>query len=211
MRGTTPKAIDPNVLRLRNKIGLSTEPVFVPVHPVGGAKHDECFDNVRRHSTKEGGESAFGWLVWELRNKWIEGVFHAVWRSPRGDLLDITPHIGNEQGVLFIPDPTRVYEGRPVRSERIALSDDRRVQWTIAFQNVLDEASARYNTPDGSGQMPASVLIEMMHLITGPNDPCPCHSGKDFGDCCSMVPPDTRENRWLQTVSGFVRRSTMKG
>jgi hypothetical protein len=53
----------------------------------------------------------------------IEGEFHAVWVSPDGGFLDVTPKADGERQILFIPDPDRVYQRRHVENVRLALID----------------------------------------------------------------------------------------
>ena len=75
---------------------------------------------------KEGGSVCYGWRIWELPAVFVEGEFHAVWRSPQEDLFDVTPLPPSMQidRILFVPDPARVYEGRQVNNVRRALTDN---------------------------------------------------------------------------------------
>src|SRR5580704_9098514 len=100
---TTPQLINSDVYRLREKIGVTTEPVFVPVQDTNGNTVAECFPNVNRKVAKCGGSLCHGWIVWEWPGKLIEAEFHGVWAAPNGTLSDITPKADGESQILFIP------------------------------------------------------------------------------------------------------------
>jgi hypothetical protein len=92
MESTTPTAINENVLRLKAKLGLGTEPIFVPVRDTQGYKVADCYNNVRLKIEKDGGSVQHGWNVWELPKKIVEGEFHAVWVNHDGSMTFYTPH-----------------------------------------------------------------------------------------------------------------------
>jgi len=142
---TTPQAVSEHVYRLRDKLGLATTPVFVPVRPRDGCSFLRCFHNVREWVTAQGGSVQHGWLVWETLGQLIEGEFHAVWVAPDGALEDITPQRDGETRVLFIPDPDRVYENRPVGNVRLPLVQDPELARTIRFHEQLDLLRAKYH------------------------------------------------------------------
>ena len=63
----------------------------------------------------------------------IEAEFHANWKSPEDEVVDITPK--PESGInrmLFIPDSSRKYEGKRVQSIREPLTEDSAVAEFIA-------------------------------------------------------------------------------
>ena len=89
-------------------------PVAVLHQPEAWAKVDYCFDNVKRKIEECGGEVQFGWQFLQVPVGTTPGVLvaihHAVWKSPEGDLNDITPcvklTVRSETGVMFLPDDT---------------------------------------------------------------------------------------------------------
>lgn len=111
---TTPRRVNRNVLGLRRKLGLTAKPVYVPVTDTESFLPNHCFPNVQQKIKMDGGAIQHGWTIWECRQRYVEGEFHAVWISPDGQLKDITPKIDGERHILFIPDPVRVYEGKRV-------------------------------------------------------------------------------------------------
>jgi hypothetical protein len=95
--------------------------ISVVVQPEPWAKAAHCFRNVRQ-KVRENGEEVFGWLF-TIRYGVLIAHHHAIWRSPAGDLIDITPHdkgegcVGDPVGIRFVGDvkatPT-MSEGRAV-------------------------------------------------------------------------------------------------
>lgn len=78
----------------------------------------------------------------------VEGEFHAVWRSPDGNLLDVTPNALNSDKILFITDPSRTYQGKQIDNIRIPLSKDQRVLEFIDLAHrrflVMNEGDLAY-------------------------------------------------------------------
>lgn len=63
-----------------------------------------CWHNCEHKVAKDGGKVIFGWAIF-----WAAGMYqaqhHAVWESPKGDFLDVTPDIDpNVLLIDFLPD-----------------------------------------------------------------------------------------------------------
>jgi len=100
---------------------LSPEPpVYVPVRPAPASKVAYCFDNSVAYAREHGGEAVYGWAIWHWPGRWFEAEHHAVWRSPEGDLLDVTPQAGDPPRVLFVPDPSAPYDPTTFRPNIMA-------------------------------------------------------------------------------------------
>ncbi len=65
-----------------------------------------CSDGVLEKMKHDGGSIVFGWTLWEWPGAMLTGEFHSVWRSPDGDLFDITPKPQGETDIVFVPDLT---------------------------------------------------------------------------------------------------------
>src|SRR5205085_4684270 len=103
---TAPKEIGESVSLLTERFGLS-DAVWVPVRPrKDSVVLQNCYKDVERQVVEFGGEIAYGWEVWEWPRIIIEAEFHAVWRSPEGDLTDVTSKADGEQAIVFISDAT---------------------------------------------------------------------------------------------------------
>ena len=104
------------------------------------AKKLDCFATVAQRVEAKGGESVYGWAIWELPGKLIEAEFHAVWRRPTdGSLIDISLHQAPFEHITFIPDPQRQYEDRQVNNIRKSLTDDPQIQQLIDMQDRIFE------------------------------------------------------------------------
>ena len=196
MNLTTPKTIHDDVYRLREKIGVTTEPVFVAVDSPTIGKLGDCFADVERKVKSDGGSVQHGWTVWESPGTLIEGEFHAVWRSPDGTLLDVTPKADGERRILFIPDPNRTFQNENIDNVRLALSDDPAVNRMIAMNEELSILRRKYNVGTGESKIPMREVLAIQRkyseptqpplrsaITVGRNDRCPCGSGKKFKRC----------------------------
>lgn len=66
--------------------------VLQRLDPDPDAMPNECFTNCQRKVNTNGGAIQCGWLFHGHREiSYIVAVAHAVWRSPEGVLIDITP------------------------------------------------------------------------------------------------------------------------
>ncbi len=102
---TTPVSLTPALEEFCRTIG-GEPPVLVPVLDDPHGLFGWCSDGVAEKMRVDGGGIAFGWTIWEWPNILWTAEFHAVWRSPTGDLFDITPKPKGERQILFVHDPT---------------------------------------------------------------------------------------------------------
>jgi len=59
------------------------------------------------HVEEQGGAVQHGWALWEWPRVMVEAEFHAVWRSPDGSRLDVTPREDSQQRILFVSHAER--------------------------------------------------------------------------------------------------------
>jgi hypothetical protein len=72
---------------------------------------NNCHFNAWCQWKEMGGEIQHGWIFGQDKAvAFAEAIFHTVWKSPEGRLIDITPRSDNEKRVLFIPDGMRCIE-----------------------------------------------------------------------------------------------------
>lgn len=201
----TPSRISPPIASLCGELVQSGSPLFVPVVPAPGAQYKECFQAVNRQVEEYGGFVLYGWRIWEWRDVLIEAEFHAVWKDPKGSLLDVAPVPSGEESILFLPDPNRQYEGRQVNNIRRPLRDDPVV---VEFIRASDAEFRLLNRGDRAAQHGEIRLIgaEAAELVaiqrskaeagkrllalprsTGRNDPCRCGSGRKYKKCCGAL------------------------
>lgn len=136
-----------------------------------------------------------GWQLWEWPHVLVEAEFHAVWVSPQGEMIDITPKAAGEIQILFVPDENLRYEGRAIDNVRQALRDDQVIRHFIraseAIVKVLNkgERASEY----GHVSVPAHEIEPLTQardflgtsLASGlrDHDACLCGSGSKYKRC----------------------------
>src|SRR3972149_11538780 len=118
----TPAEVSPKLADLCASLAPGIEPTYVVVRPIEGAPANECFPLVDATVLRDGGSPMLGWSLWELPSVFVEAEFHAVWASPTGGLIDVTPKNRQVSRILFLPSKDLVYLGRQVNNVRRALS-----------------------------------------------------------------------------------------
>lgn len=167
LESTTPDAITHEILEFCREIDPTQEPVYIYVTPEDGQLILECLDNVERLVKERGGEIQHGWIIWEAPGYLLDAVFHAVWRSPDGDLVDVTPQMDGETRILFLPDSYMTFNGGVVANRRKALSNSLEVQALIHEGEAMDAAREEYHSGN------ASSTSHRSQFVPGRNDRCP--------------------------------------
>lgn len=197
MRPTTPDQITPAIERLCRRIARDARPVYLIVDPLPNGTVDDCFSNVARKITTAGGSQVLGWTIWATPVM-VEGEFHAVWRSPIGDLLDVSPRSGGETKILFLPDLSRAYEGKQVNNVRASVyRNDVLVERFIKLSDQIYEVMNHGDRAGLHGMVSVSaseiaplmmkkeqVGRQMMARKIVPDAPCVCGSNKKLKKCC---------------------------
>ena len=195
MRTTTPRAITRNVRRLIQKVVPGGSGEFLEVRPEPGAVVNECFPNVHAKIGQAGGRMLCGWQIWEWPHVLVEAEFHAVWISPDGALVDITPKQHAEPRILFAGDPRLSYTGRAIDNVRLAVRDDRLVHDFIAVSEAIVRVMNRGERAERYGYVSIpreeiEPLVEAKSFLghsisTGlrDHDPCLCGSGSKYKRC----------------------------
>ncbi len=106
---TVPSSISSSILEFCRSIA-PTEPVFITSVPLRRSATSFCFENVDRKIAKSGGSKLFGWAIWHIPDLYFEAEHHAVWRNKNGGLIDVSPQMGQRRRMLFLPDPSAVYD-----------------------------------------------------------------------------------------------------
>jgi hypothetical protein len=129
----TVAAIENNKLAdLFKLIGCPDAPVIVQMELSENYPKNECFDNVSAKVTALGGDRVAGWSIWQ-HDYMLEAEYHAVWRSPEGQLMDITPKNLPFEQIIFAEDPARPYEGIQLDNIRLNTTPNQLVDDFIAL------------------------------------------------------------------------------
>lgn len=119
----TPTELNENVKAIARKLKLdSKKAIFLTVQPYKEAIPLECYKNVDAYVELNGGTSQLGWRIWEWTGVLIEAESHCVWKSPEGQLVDISPIYDKEPIILFLPDDSCIYKkGKRIPNIQISL------------------------------------------------------------------------------------------
>lgn len=206
----TPATITPEILTLCRSLAATSVPEYVVVKPSPSARQMECYPNVERQIASSGGSIIYGWQIWEWSEVYLEAEFHAVWKTPAGELVDLTPKDQPTPRILFLEDPARKYENRMVPNVVFPLSEKPEVLELVAACNVtgsfLEEnlldgnqmaltTHIRYQALQHKKQqamekvrrlqksMPGSPEPKEKQRNTSRNHRCYCGSGKKYKKC----------------------------
>jgi hypothetical protein len=148
-----PRAIYPEVLVLCERLVPGGTPVYLKTESSAGMVVNDCYGNAVRKIASNGGAMQCGWQIWEtLPGVMIEGEFHAVWVDTDGVYHDITPKaISSIDGILFLPDNARQYEGRQIDNERVSLVSDSLLDQFVENEKLYFEVMNRGDLADYHG------------------------------------------------------------
>lgn len=184
----TPISITPDIIELCNSIIPEQVPYYVEVSPTSWSIISECFHNVDKMVRLHGGKKIMGRAIWQWANIMIEAEAHAIWESPDGNQIDITPNSYHENKILFLCDANLTYKGISIRNIRKALTQSPLVQELIEICTQFEDLTC--STTEKEVGIPKELLMrrieltQMMKRKAGRNDMCPCGSGNKYKKCC---------------------------
>ena len=120
----TPAEVNATLATLCAELAPGVQPFHVDVRPLPDAPANECFALVEDQVSAFGGTRLLGWSLWEMPGLFVEAEFHAVWKSPADEYIDIAPKARPTARILFLPSPEAVYSGRQVNNERRPVGND---------------------------------------------------------------------------------------
>lgn len=198
----TPCIESESVTALLRKINPGTNPFYVKCKPNPLMIQNECFHLVDQYVKEHGGERINGWSLWEQPSLYIEAEFHAIWKSPEGNYLDLNYRTQKTENILFLPQPDLLYEGYQRNNIRIPLTNNKNVHDFLKFKDYEYEFLNRGERKGMHGEIhltdPVELIeyknlthslfmlgIEINRLIKPLTnyDPCICGSGKKAKWC----------------------------
>ena len=191
---TTPAEISRPILKLCKEVSGGADAQFIPVRSHSEAGPPGAFDAVARKVEQDGGSMQPGWAIWQCADALIEAEFHAVWRSPEGELVDVATRPGGEQTILFVEDAKRSLAGAAIDNERRALRRDPliedfitlgRKQFLLLHGDLARDAGDSADQPARMRRLAVAQLIvkNMLERGLSGDDPCLCNSGKRYKNC----------------------------
>jgi len=116
------------------------DPKSVEFSPMKGAIRLRCFINVEEQVQRAGGHMETGWVFWEYESIDIHTEAHAIWITPQGRRVDITPReLPPERRILFLPEPRVAIKRGYTAGYNMVLSSDPRVCAISNFAIKLDQ------------------------------------------------------------------------
>lgn len=197
MISPTPSEIQGHIEKLLSKLNAEFEPEIVPIIPEPYAKYEQCFNNVAEKVKRDGGSVHYGWAVF-LSQIICEGERHAVWESPEGELLDITPRDPEVDRIMFISDNNLVYKGQIIDNVRINITNNRLVDDYILFSESIERLYT-YGRRMNEDQiaLPEPLLkiqlrffedrekvLEWLRNGYTHESPCSCGNSLSYENCC---------------------------
>ncbi len=201
-----PNRLTMAIMGLVKELDCSTSPVYIPVKPLKypWCIKNEYFNNVLKYSSRKKGAIVYGWNITGIPAGMLEAEFHAIWKSPRGELIDITPNQHEFTRILFLVDHTREYHGKVVPSMfqpvfpkdslccELVTRAKRRVAIIQQYENPTNPNQMILPHHAAEELQTNQIRIqEILTLIRNGNpsltELCPCGKGTTYGACCSII------------------------
>lgn len=148
-------------------VGRFRRIAYTPKGPLGN-----CYWTVNDHVAVHGGKAVLGWQVVYWPGLFVEGLHHAVWQSPEGELHDLTEKYRTDtrKSSTFVADPlieidleqpfyipTKVYQfsNAPAVAHLVKLSKDQ-LEYKRNLTHRLIAAGGRWDPRNG-------VMIQEHH------------------------------------------------
>ncbi|WP_426330135.1 hypothetical protein [Pedobacter sp. R-06] len=129
--------------RLLDRIRTKNFIIMVPVQPENDAQLNNCFQNVAKKVAESGGSVCYGWAVLPQTHM-LEAEKHAIWQSPEGEYIDITPRSFPVSVMQFLIDDEFQYKGQIVGNIRINVSGNKVVDDWIFVCEAIDVIYSDY-------------------------------------------------------------------
>jgi hypothetical protein len=191
-----PVKINRRIHFLLEKMNIDATPVFVNVKPEKWALVNDCFPNVSRMVNENSGNMILGWALYES-DILVEAVYHAIYKTPNNELVDITPNIYSFSKILFVEDKNSPYIGATRDNFRVNPSGNPLVDDFIhiyeAEHKIKNYKQRAYTTEIRLSKFEFSILqyienikvpLELFILRGNTSDSiCFCGSNRKYYEC----------------------------
>ena len=151
--------------KLLTKLKAEFEPEIVPIKLEKHSKEKNCFFNVQKKLTIDGGKIHYGWILHE-NELFYEAERHAVWENSVGNLIDITPSQKlNNNKITFLSDNNFEYKGQYVGNVRVNSTNNKIVDDYIYILEKIDFIKALFikkNEDDINYPIDIKIAIEKL-------------------------------------------------
>ncbi len=185
--------MDKILSKLQNKNRLEIVPIRIEKYSI----KDNCFYNVADKVTNDNGQIVYGWKL----HKAIffeEAQRHAVWKSPNGELVDVTPDEVHKDKISFLEDDKGwIYEGKitdnvrvnttnnPLVDDFILLNEMITKLWQTGFKNSRLEILLLEPVANVIKNLNDHKIALEIYILTKNNPNCICYCGQQklYKDC----------------------------
>jgi hypothetical protein len=143
------------------------EPKSVKYQPLLGCEIEQCFRNVERQVEVAGGRMETGWAFFEEIEVSIHTVAHAIWITPRGDRMDITPwRCSSQKRILFLPDACVAAKRGYTAGWSTVFAQEPLIRSMAQFNRGLDHLFEQVHGPVGTPFfIPESKFMELAERV----------------------------------------------
>lgn len=120
-------------------------PMIVEIQPEPGARENNCFNNVANKVASSGGSVCYGWAILSQVHI-LEAEKHAIWKTPDGRYIDITPRSLPITAIPFLIDDEFEYTGQSVGNVRLNVTDNCVVDDWILVCEAIDTLYSNYSS-----------------------------------------------------------------
>ena len=182
------KTQDEIVSEFCKRLNPDFEAVIVDLKPADGAQIGQWKANVDAKVAKDGGTCLEGWAIWYQDDIIVEGEACAIWKSPKGDLLDITPREDAYPQIMFVEEKGIWKDGGPITNKRQALSDNPIARMVFKSGEWRDRLRKQFGSeeavPEEETKKMDAACQRIMTRDVRNWERCPCGSAKQFTKCC---------------------------
>ncbi|MGE0079619.1 MAG: SEC-C domain-containing protein [Bacteroidales bacterium] len=148
--------------RLLEKIGSKNLPQYVPIKVENYSTINNCFYNLIDKVSIDKGKIIYGWKIHQTKLL-LEAERHAVWKSPSGELVDITPDEEYSDKTLFLEEDNGwTYEGQYSDNIRINITDNPLVD---DFILLCESITKLWQTGKRKSKLEIEILEPVVNLI----------------------------------------------
>ena len=185
--------------RLLEKLNNKNTPQKIPIQREKYSTEGNCFFNVPEKVLHDKGKIIYGWKLHDKSKILLEAERHAIWKSPTGELIDVTPDKMYQGHILFIEeDKGWEYEGKFSDNIRVNITDNPLVDDFILLCETIDKLWQTSNRRPSSGKVEIvefvknaidlleddkkkrELFILTKHTI---ESNCYCENGLKYKDC----------------------------
>lgn len=151
------------MIRLLNKIGNKNQPKNIPLMVETYSISQNCFFNVIEKVKRDKGEIVYGWKLYQT-SLLFEAERHAIWKSPLGQLIDISPDELNRSNTIFIEeDKGWVYKGEYTDNFRVNITNNPLVDDLILLCEFITKL---YQTGERKSNYGISMIEPVIKLLS---------------------------------------------